>query len=151
MTPDNDRDAPRKGQGNHQQTGERGRDDRSVAEWITFAISAALILGVVGLASYLYVSGGNSPPIIETETLVDELRRANDEYYLPIAVTNVGDETAEQVQIQVRLAPGAGQPETSEFMIQFLAGGETVQGTAVFSADPLAGDLAVDVVGFQRP
>ncbi len=149
--PGNGSDAARKGQGNSQQQGESGRDDRSVAEWITFAISAALILGVAGLVSYLYVSGGNRPPIIETETLVDELRLANDEYYLPIAITNVGDGTAEQVQVQVRLATSAGQPETAGFTIQFLAGGETVQGTAVFSANPLAGDLAVDVVSFQRP
>jgi uncharacterized protein (TIGR02588 family) len=70
-------------------------------------------------------------------------------YYLPVAVTNRGGRTAEEVLIMAELVTGEGPPETAEFVIDFLAGGETGEGTVVFPADPSAGELTVRVVSFR--
>ena len=125
------------------------RNGRSVAEWTTLIIGVVLIVGLVGLVTYLYVSGGNQPPAIVATPLDQEIRHEEGAYFLPIAVTNRGDQTAEDVMIQAELAAGQEAPEMSEFTIDFLAGGETEEGTAVFSTDPLAGELTIDVASFR--
>ncbi len=130
-----------------QESGER--NDRSVAEWTTLIIGVVLILGLVGLVTYQYVSGGNEPPIVAATPLAQEVRHEEGAYFLPIAVTNHGDQTAEDVMIQAELVSGEGTPESTEFTIDFLAGGETEQGTVIFSTDPLTGELTVAVASFR--
>lgn len=124
---------------------------RSTAEWTTLAVSIALILGLVGLVTYLYISGDNRPPIVEAIPLIEEVRQEGNAYYVPIEVTNRGDQTAEEVQVQAALSNPEGQQETAQFTIPFLAGGETTTGTAVFSEDPSAGELTVGAVSYRRP
>ncbi|MBW3633075.1 MAG: TIGR02588 family protein [Chloroflexi bacterium] len=127
----------------------RGRSGRSVAEWTTLAIGAFLILALVGLVTYLYVSGNNRPPVVEAMPLAREIRRAEGVYYVPIEVTNRGGRTAEDVVIQAELSTGEGAPEVTEFTIDFLAGDETAEGTVVFVSDPSAGALTVGVASFR--
>jgi uncharacterized protein (TIGR02588 family) len=127
----------------------RERSGRSVAEWTTLVIGAVLILALVGLVTYLYVSGENRPPVVEATPLAQEIRREEGAYYVPIEVTNQGGETAEDVVIQAELSTGEGAPEVTEFAIDFLAGGETAEGTVVFSTDPSAGELTVGVASFR--
>lgn len=121
----------------------------SAAERATLAISAALVLAVVGLLLVLQATGGAAQPTFEATPLAEEVRREGDAWYLPISVANRGDRTAEQVLVRVELAAESGSPETAEFTIDFLPGGETAEGTVVFPSDPLAGDLAVGVASFR--
>jgi uncharacterized protein (TIGR02588 family) len=122
---------------------------RSVAEWMTLAFSIILILGLVGLVTYVSLSGGNEPPIVEARPLDAEIRHEGESYYLPVEVTNRGGHTAEEVLIQAELVNGVGAPETAELTIDFLAGGETAEGTVVFTSDPLNGELTIGVASFQ--
>jgi uncharacterized protein (TIGR02588 family) len=124
---------------------------RSAAEWTTLAISIVLILGLLALVTYVSISGGNEPPIVEARALLDEMRHEGETYYLPVEVTNRGGRTAEEVLITAALAGSAGSAEESEFTLDFLAGGETREGTAVFTTDPSAGELTIDVASFQAP
>jgi uncharacterized protein (TIGR02588 family) len=125
------------------------RSGRSVAEWTTLVIGAVLILALVGLVTYLYVSGDNRPPVVEATPLALEIRREEGAYYVPIEVTNQGGETAQDVLIQAELSTGEGAPEVTEFTVDFLAGGESAEGTVVFSTDPSAGELTVSVASFR--
>jgi uncharacterized protein (TIGR02588 family) len=137
------RSPERRGQ---EESGQRGR---SAAEWTTLAISIILILGLLALVTYVSMTGGNEPPIVEARPLDQEIRHEGESYYLPVAVTNRGGRTAEEVVIQAELAGSDGSSEASEFTLDFLAGGETREGTAVFATDPLAGELTIDVASFQ--
>ena len=65
-----------------------GARERSVAERTTLAISIILILGLVGLVTYVSINGGNEPPIVEAKPLPAEMRHEGESYYLPVAVTN---------------------------------------------------------------
>ncbi len=122
---------------------------RSAAERTTLAISIILILGLVGLVTYVSINGGNEPPIVEAKPLPAEMRHEEGAYYLPVAVTNRGGRTAEEVVVQAELAGSDGSSEASEFTLDFLAGGETREGSAVFATDPLAGELTIDVASFH--
>src|SRR5688572_3724611 len=94
-------------QRNHAQES-RERGGRSVAEWTTLVFGAVLILALVGLVTYLYVSGENRPPVVEATPLAQEIRREEGAYYVPIEVTNQGGETAEDVLVQAELSTGEG-------------------------------------------
>ena len=129
-------------------TGQRGR---TAAEWTTLAISVSLIVALAALVTYVSITGGNEPPIVEATPLPAETRQEGESYYLPVAVTNRGGRTAEEVLIQAELVGSDGSSQASEFTLDFLAGGETREGTVVFAADPSTGELTIDVASFQSP
>ncbi len=124
---------------------------RTTAEWITLGISVVVLLAVVGLVGYLHVSGGDHPPIIVVEARLDETRQDAEAYYVPVEVRNRGDRTAGDVQVQAELDTGTGPPLTAEFTVTFLAGGQEVEGTFVFSEDPTSGTLTVDATSYRKP
>jgi uncharacterized protein (TIGR02588 family) len=126
-----------------------GQRRRSAAEWTTLAVSIFLILGLLALVTYVSMTGGNDLPIVEARPLDQEMRHEGESYYLPVAVTNRGGRTAEEVVVEAELAGRDGSSEASEFTLDFLAGGETREGTAVFATDPSAGELTIDVASFQ--
>lgn len=131
--------------------GSSNEGGRSTAEWTTLGISITIVLGILGLITYLYVSGGGAPPRITVETKIEELRTEANGYYLPVEVINEGDRTAEEVRVEAELDSGTGQAETAEITVTFLAGGERVSGTFIFSEDPRAGDLTVQAISYKDP
>jgi len=126
-----------------------GQRGRSAAEWTTLAVSIVLILGLLALVTYVSMTGGDDLPIVEARPLPAEMRHEGESYYLPVEVTNRGGRTAEEVVVEAELAGRDGSSEASEFTLDFLAGGETREGTAVFTADPSEGELTIDVASFQ--
>jgi uncharacterized protein (TIGR02588 family) len=126
-----------------------GQRRRSAAEWTTLAVSIFLILGLLALVTYVSMTGGDDLPIVEARPLPAEMRHEGESYYLPVAVTNRGGRTAEEVVVEAELAGRDGSSEASEFTLDFLAGGETREGTAVFATDPSEGELTIDVASFQ--
>ena len=128
-----------------------GQRRRSGAEWTTLGISIILILALLALVTYVSIGGGDEPPIVEARPLDQEIRHEGESYYLPVAVTNRGGRTAEEVVVQAELAGNDGSSEASEFTLDFLAGGETREGTVVFATDPSAGELTIDIASFQSP
>jgi uncharacterized protein (TIGR02588 family) len=141
LAPPSQKDADRRGSPAY-----RGH---SVAEWSTLTISGLLILGLVGLVISLSVSGGHQPPRIEVTAAMREIRYEEERYYLPITVTNHGDEAAQEVRIRADLVTSDETSETAEFTIDVLAGGETAEGTVVFAMDPAATLLSVAVESFR--
>jgi uncharacterized protein (TIGR02588 family) len=126
-----------------------GQRRRSGAEWTTLGISIILILALLALVTYVSMTGGDEPPIVQARPLDQEIRHEGESYYLPVAVTNRGGRTAEEVVVQAELAGNDGSSEASEFTLDFLAGGETREGTVVFATDPAAGELTIDIASFQ--
>jgi uncharacterized protein (TIGR02588 family) len=124
---------------------------RTVAEWVTLGVSIAILVAVFGAITWFYFTRNSSEAIIEVTPRPEQARQARDAYYVPIEITNTGGRTAANVQIVVLHDSGDGNSETSEFSIQFLAGGATSRGTAVFRTDPNAGTFTVDVISYLEP
>jgi uncharacterized protein (TIGR02588 family) len=124
---------------------------RSIAEWITFAISLAILISVVGTITWLSFRGEDRPPVITVEVQMDQLRQEESGYYLPVLVRNGGNDTVEDAVIQGELDTGEGQPETVDLTVTFLAGGEEINATLVFRDDPSAGELTTGVISYKEP
>ncbi|MDQ5823874.1 MAG: hypothetical protein M3441_06620 [Chloroflexota bacterium] len=138
MSDDRDRDKTQAKEG-PQDRGER--QERTTAEWVSLLVSVAIVLALVGGLVYQVFARGNRPPIIEVKPLMEEVRQEGDSYYLSLDITNNGDRTAENVEVMLSLDTGEGDPETMQFQVQFLDGGETENQTVIFRNNPAEGEL----------
>ena len=127
----------------------KGPRRRTVAERTTLAVSVFLIVLLLALVTRVWLSGGSEPPVVEARPLLEAMRHEGEAYSLPVEVTNHGGRTAAEVVILAELTGGDGSSEERELTLDFLAGGETREGTVVFASDPASGELTVDVASFQ--
>ena len=123
------------------------RHGHSPAEWITLLISGLLIAAVVVAVGYFELTGGDLPPTFQTEAQKAETRSGSDQFYLPVTVTNTGDEAAQEVRVRVELQTGENT-ETAVFTLELVAPGASDQGVAVFTHDPSAGEVRAVVESF---
>jgi uncharacterized protein (TIGR02588 family) len=117
------------------------------AEWVTFGVSAAIVLAVIG-AILLQVT--HSPSPAAPTVAVGEVQERNGDYVVPVVVRNEGDETAENVQVNATLTLDDGEVAADQ-VIDFLAGGEREELSFVFEDDPGDGELEVVIGGFSLP
>lgn len=125
--------------------------DRTIAEWTTLGISLTIVIGIVALVTWLHLTGNEHPATIVVEPLMEQVRVEESGYYLPVVVRNEGGATVEDVQIVAELDMGSGEPETADFVISFLSGGEQIDGVFVFQDDPAHGDLTTSAASFKVP
>jgi uncharacterized protein (TIGR02588 family) len=120
---------------------------RTVAEWVTFGVSSAILATVLGLiAVQLPDSDDPAAPVAQ----VDAERSLDGRHYVDVSVTNQGDEPASNVQVNASLVIDASTTQGDQ-TIDFLAAREEVQLTFVFDDDPANGELTVAVTGFTHP
>ncbi|WP_416670074.1 TIGR02588 family protein [Egbenema bharatensis] len=120
------------------------------AEWITFAIAAFLVLILVGLVLFVWLTQSDEPPILSVhpQTVVE---RSQGQYYVPFTTANVGGGIAESVQVLGELIINGQMEEMGEQQIDFLSAGEEQQGAFVFSHDPRQGELIIRVASYKLP
>lgn len=126
----------------------RERQGHSPAEWVTLILSSLLIAGVVVAVGYLTLTRGDASPSFTAEPQPAETRGDPGVFYVPVTVTNTGDEPAQEIQVRVELQSGE-QTETAVFTIELLAAGESEEGTAVFRSDPGQGQLQAVAESFR--
>lgn len=125
----------------------RRRRGRSVAEWVTFAVSAAVVATVVGLIA-IEIPQSRRPPMPVATKGVPMARGAV--FVVPVEVENRGERTAQDVQVQVTLTVD-GEEHEGDQVVDFLSGGEAEQMEFLFDVDPDAGEVEVRVTGYTVP
>jgi uncharacterized protein (TIGR02588 family) len=119
---------------------------RSFPEFVTYAVSLAVLALLVGGLGYVWMRGDDAPPLLEIELGLGDIEQRNEAWYLPVSVTNHGDQSAQDVVVEVALGE-----ETRSFTIALMPGGATRAGTVIFSTDPAKGDVTAEVVSFISP
>lgn len=110
---------------------------RTMAEWVTLAVSALIVLGMLGVLVYDLIAGSNRPPVIAVVPDFDATYQEEGKYYLPLTVVNEGGRTAADVTVHFVLPrEGEASSESSTFTIRFLAPGERAEAVAIFNAQP---------------
>lgn len=123
---------------------------RSLAEWITLALSTLVLAAIVGLVLYDWQLSKNLPPAFEV-ALLEPARVTAGRYYVPFTLRNTGGRIARTVQVMATLHLPNGTDETGEQQIDFLSGNERKQGGFVFEHNPQMGNLDVRVASFGLP
>jgi uncharacterized protein (TIGR02588 family) len=124
------------------------RDPRTPAEWVTFAVSVAILLVVVGLITTQ--ANGSDRPALPRVTKTGPVEQRGDRYLVPVEIRNDGGATAEAVQVTAELTVGEEVVEADQ-TVEFLAQEETAEVVFVFDQDPGSGQLDVRVTGYTVP
>ncbi|HEY5876969.1 MAG TPA: TIGR02588 family protein [Ilumatobacteraceae bacterium] len=127
---------------------QRTTAQRTTAEWVTFAISCAVLLVVVGLV-VLEMAASNDPPA-PTATQAGPVRASDNHFFVPVEVVNDGDATAANVQVTAELVIGT-QSYSGDQTIDFLGGGERAELAFSFDQDPAQGELDIRVSSYAVP
>ncbi len=122
---------------------------KNILEWIVFAVSLILVMGVIGYLSYDAATLGNNPPDIQVRLGASEQRTKR--FVIPVTVKNAGDETAEGVRVEVKLKLDGADAETGELEFPFVPRGGQREGFVAFNSDPNAGRLETRVLGYEKP
>jgi len=129
----------------------RGEGERTSAEVITLAASVLLLVALVGSLIYVELSRGDALAGIEVTPAFEDAFERDGDWYLPVEVTNSGDESTDMVRVDlVRPIPGE-QPEVAELEFVFLAGGESMSGVAVFDERPTKDTIEIDEMSYTDP
>lgn len=134
-----------------QQGDEQENPTRTVAEWATLAISIAILAVLFGAIGFFYLRGDGEDSIIEVTPLTGEVRRAGDRFMLPVEIANTGERTASTVAVTIALMVDGEEAESADFSIDFLAGGASERGVAIFTTDPATAEITVGAVSFMEP
>lgn len=124
--------------------------EKNRLEWCVFAMSLALVGSVLCYLTCHALFNKSTPPVLEVE--LGAAQRQAGYYEMPVTVHNRGDQTAEAVQIEVRLTKSDESHEQAGFEIQFVPPRSSRQGVVSFETDPqTAKQLMGRAVGYQQP
>jgi len=121
---------------------------RNWLEWLVFALSLAIISGVLGVLLNAVLGTDGSPPRIEV--FLGDSREENGLYVVPVLVRNVGEKPAAEVRIEAVLSAGS-TVERAGFDLSYSPGGSVRQGEITFSIDPRGGRVKARALGFESP
>lgn len=120
-------------------------EEKSWLEWVVFTVSAVLIVAVVGFLVSDGMRDAGRPPDIRIS--LGKSQKSAHGFLVPVSVTNLGDQTAQEVELEVRCQSG-GVEQSATLSYDFLASGEVRKGWAGFSGEPVE-QLATRVVGYR--
>jgi uncharacterized protein (TIGR02588 family) len=121
----------------------------STAEWIVAALSAALVLGVVGFLIYDGVRSPSTPPDVTIE--IDSIQQAGPGYLVLFRARNRGHSTAAEVVVEGELEADTGRVETSETTIDYVPAGGQQRAGLFFTRDPRRLRLKLRAHGYREP
>jgi uncharacterized protein (TIGR02588 family) len=130
----------------------RTRDTgRGLPERVTLAVSIAIVLAITGGLITLNLRAGSSPAALSVTPDFAAAFERDGSWYLPVEVSNTGDQPTDTVTVALERATGEAEPEVAELDFAFVAGGETVSGWAAFDERPTAATIHVDPVSYTDP
>jgi uncharacterized protein (TIGR02588 family) len=118
-------------------------------EWSVFAVGLILVLATLGFLVRESLQGAGGPPDV-----VARLGRPQPSaggFMVPVEVSNVGQETAENVKVTIILESPAGEREEADLDIAYLPRGSRRSGWVIFRSDPGRGSLRLGPVAFEVP
>ena len=121
----------------------------TTAEWIVAALSALLVLGVLGFLIYDAVRAPATPPDVRVE--VDSIAQAGPGYLVLFRARNGGRKTAAEVLVQGELAADTGLVESAETTIDYVPAGGEQRGGLYFTQDPRRLRLRLQARGYREP
>ncbi|MFD2247344.1 hypothetical protein [Pontibacter ruber] len=127
-----------------------GDDSKNPLEWTVFAVSLLLIvsiLGYLGHQAYTYVP---TSPDIQVKYRPDPSVQAPYRYH--VSIINLGNQTAEEVLVELALKRGSDELETAELQIPFAPKESEREGWVTFKTNPATADtVAARVMSYKKP
>lgn len=129
---------------------ENKHDKKNLLEWTVFTIALFLIGSLLVYLTYQTITYKPSSPDLKVEHIPDPSKNAPYRYH--ITIRNQGQETAEEVQIEVVMEKDGQELEKAAMQIPFAPQQSKREGWVNFSKDPSKADTIYSrVVSYKRP
>jgi uncharacterized protein (TIGR02588 family) len=125
------------------------KGEKNALEWTVFAVSIVLILLTVVYLVRDRASGRPRAPEIEVST--GPAVHSAGMWSVPVKVTNRGDETAEQLRVDVSLEQDGRETEKAELTFAFVPRRSSREAWALFRTDPRAMKISARATSYERP
>ena len=123
---------------------DRNKQATERLEWIIAAFSSLIVLALVGYLAFLALTEkGGAPRLVLAVAETDESRPG----YVLVAVSNEGEATAGDVQVEGTLPEG----ETAEVTLDYSPANSETPVTLVFSMPVQETEIALRIKGFTDP
>ena len=124
------------------------RLEKNWIEWVVFFVGLVLVASVLSYLAYDATSIGNAPPNIQVR--LGPPKQGPSSFIVPVTLSNLGDHTAAEVQVEVVLEQSSGEKERAELAIAFLPRGGTREGWVTFRTDPgKSKSIEAHVLGYE--
>ena len=125
---------------------------RTTAEWTTLAISAAVVLTLVGAAlTEIFLRDDPSGAVVTIVMAVDRAEVRDGQTYIPYEVRNDGGEAATDIVAVVEFTQGEQVVEETTVDIALLASHDVVEGEVVTTLDLAAHTVDARISALQIP
>jgi uncharacterized protein (TIGR02588 family) len=122
---------------------------KNFLEWSVFAASALLVAATIGYLAWSAVTHDSGEPDLRVTT--GRVLARGGVYVVPIVVRNLGNETAEQVRVEVTLRRGETEVERAQLDLMFVPRSSKRDGWVTFMKDPRGLTIDARAVGYERP
>ena len=124
--------------------------EKNALEWTVFALSAVLVLLIIGYLSFQSFNSNGSTPDISVRAVKEPSK--NNPHRYRIIVTNHGSATAEEVNVVAEVYKADSVMETAELQLAFSPKLSDQEGWVNFDQDPaLADSMRVRVLSYKKP
>ncbi len=127
-------------------TGDR---DSLWIEWMTGALCAVLVAGMIGWIGYEAFTGQEGKPELATRIVHQE--KIGDGQRVVFLIENMGSRTAATVVVEGQVRDGEAVLETSEVTFDYVPAKSTASGAMLFQSPPEAGQLQIRPTGYSDP
>jgi uncharacterized protein (TIGR02588 family) len=121
----------------------------STLEWIVAAVSAVLVLSVLGFLIYDGIRAPRTPPDITV--VIDSVGPAGPGYLVLFRARNRGRSTAADVIVEGELEADTGLIEVSRTTLDYVPGGGDQRAGLYFTHDPRRVRLRLKAHGYRDP
>jgi uncharacterized protein (TIGR02588 family) len=118
-------------------------------EWLTGAVCAVLVAGMIGWIGYEAVTGLEGRPELSTRIVHQE--KAGDGQRVVFLIENTGARTGAGVVVEGQIRDGDTVLETSEVTFDYVPAHSSVSGAMLFQSPPDAGRLQIRPTGYSDP
>ena len=131
---------------------ERRPQQRTAAEWTTLAISAVVVLALIGAAlAEIFLRDDPSGAVVTIEVAVDRAEVRDGQTYIPYEVRNDGADAATDIVAIVEFSQGDQVIEETTVDIALLASHDVVEGEVVTTLDLAAHTVEARISALQLP
>lgn len=125
------------------------KPEKNAVEWSVFAVSAIVVVAIVGYLVSAALREKNAPPDLHITTGEAVATRAG--HRLQVAVKNTGDTSAEQVRIEIALRRADEEVETAELDIVYVPRKSERIGFVTFRNDPRCCEVTARAMSYDAP
>lgn len=125
------------------------RPNKNAVEWIVFFASAAITAAAVGYLAYSAIREKKTPPDLRITAFDPQPMHSG--HRVEVEVRNTGDQTAEQVRVEVALHREGREVERAELDIVFVPRKSARRGWVTFRNDPRGCTIATRAMSYETP